>query len=161
MPALADGPVMQEAGIYARESAYLDRFVQVGLATGKVISLSFPTAPDDEAESAAAILDRIDRYLEGSNDDFREVPIALTMPTRQRAVLEALRSVPYGEQRSVERLAMMTPDFDPDAEDDIELVRSALADNPIPLIIPDHRVRDGPSAAPPDVEQKLRSLEGL
>ncbi|MFB6185175.1 MAG: methylated-DNA--[protein]-cysteine S-methyltransferase, partial [Haloarculaceae archaeon] len=26
---------------------------------------------------------------------------------------------------------------------------------------PDHRVRDGPSAAPPAVEQKLRAVEGL
>ncbi|PSP51631.1 cysteine methyltransferase, partial [Halobacteriales archaeon QH_3_68_24] len=27
--------------------------------------------------------------------------------------------------------------------------------------IPDHRVRDAPSSAPPAVEQRLRSLEGL
>jgi methylated-DNA-[protein]-cysteine S-methyltransferase len=40
-------------------------------------------------------------------------------------------------------------------------VREALAANPVPLLIPDHRVRDGPSGAPPPVEQKLRAVEGL
>jgi len=152
---------MHEAGIYARESAYLDCVVQVGFAGGKVISFSFPSIPDDNAEQDGSLLDRVDRYLEGAHDSFEDVEVGLTVPTRQRAVLEALRNVPYGEQVSVERLARLTPDLDPEDEEDLELVRTALAENPIPLIIPDHRVRDGPSAAPPDIEQKLRSLEGL
>ncbi len=152
---------MPEAGIYAHEADYLDCFVQIGYAGGKVISLSFPARPDDQAGESTELLDRIDSYLEGAHDDFGDVEVGLTMPTRQRAVLESLRSVPYGEQISVERLARMTPEFDPDDEEALESVRTALAENPIPLIIPDHRVRDGPSSAPPDIEQKLRSLEGL
>ena len=152
----ADAP-----GIFATESAYLDRFVQVGLAGGKVISVSFPQTPDDEARSEHPLLDRIERYLEGANDDFADVDVGLTVPTDNRRVLEALRNVSYGEQVSVERLTAMTPDLNPDEEEDRELVRAALADNPVPLVVADHRVRDGPSAAPPAVEQKLRSLEGL
>lgn len=152
---------MPEAGIYAHESKYLDCYVQVGFAGGKVISLSFPAAPDEQAEKATDLLDRIDRYLEGAQDDFADVEVGLTLPTRQRAVLESLRQVPYGEQIGVEQVARMTADFDPEDDDDLEQVRTALAENPIPLIIPDHRVRNGPSAAPPDIEQKLRSLEGL
>lgn len=152
---------MEEAGIYAHESAYLDRYVQVGVAGSKVISLSFPATPDEEAAPDAKLLDRIDRYLEGTKDDFADVEVGLTMPTRQRSVLETLRSIPYGEQVSVEQLARMTADLDPESDEDLELVRTALAENPIPLIIPDHRVRDGPSTAPPSVEQRLRSLEGL
>lgn len=152
---------MQEAGIYARESAYLDCVVQVGFAGGKVISLSFPATADENADADADLLDRIDHYLEGARDGFEDVEVGLTVPTRHRAVLEALRNVPYGKQVSVERLARMTPDLDHEDEENLELVRNALADNPIPLIIPDHRVRDGPSAAPPGVEQKLRSVEGL
>lgn len=152
---------MEEAGIYAHESAYLERFVQVGFAGGKVISLSFPETPDEKAADSAPLLDRIDRYLEGARDRFEDVEIALTMPTRQRSVLGTIRSVPYGEQVSVEQVAAMTPDLDPEADEDLDLVRTALAENPIPLVVPDHRVRDGPSAAPPPVEQKLRSLEGL
>ena len=55
----------------------------------------------------------------------------------------------------------MVAGLDPEDDTDRTLVRTALAENPVPLLVPDHRVRDGPSAAPPDVEQKLRSLEGL
>lgn len=149
------------AGIHARESEYLERYVQLGVAGGKVVSVSFPPAADDEATPDHPLLDRVFRYLEGAEDDFADVDIGLTVPSDQRAVLEALRGVAYGEQVSVEQLARMVADLDPESDDDRELVRTALAGNPVPLVIPDHRVRDGPSGAPPEVEQRLRSLEGL
>ncbi|WP_436930961.1 MGMT family protein [Halosimplex halobium] len=151
----------EEAGIYARESSYLDRHVQFGAAQGRVLSVSFPESPDDEAVDDHALLDRIEEYLTGAEDDFADVTVALTVPTDRRAVLEAVREIPYGEQVSVDQLVRMTPDGDPDDEEDVRTARSALADNPAPLLIPDHRVRDGPSAAPAAVEQRLRSLEGL
>ncbi|MFW5919695.1 MAG: methylated-DNA--[protein]-cysteine S-methyltransferase [Halanaeroarchaeum sp.] len=89
--------------------------------------------------------------------------IELTVPrgVSLADVLETLREVPYGEQVSVEQLTRMTPDLDAENDDDRILVRTALDENPAPLLIPDHRVRNGPSAAPPGIEQKLRSLEGL
>jgi len=149
------------AGIYARESTYLDRYVQLGVAQGRVISVSFPTAPDDDAASEHDLLDRVAAYLQGERDDFTDVTVALTVPTDRRRVLEAVREIPYGEDASVAQLARMAPDLDPDDEADVTTVREALADNPAPIFVPDHRVRDGPSAAPPAVEQKLRSLEGL
>lgn len=153
--------IMTEAGIYARESAYLERYVQIGIASDRVLSVSFPALPDDEATETHDLLDRVDRYLEGSTDSFTDVAVALTLPTHQRRVLEALRQVPYGEQVSVEQLARMTEGLDPADDDDRDRAREALAANPAPMVIPDHRVRDGPSAAPPDVEQKLRTLENL
>jgi len=148
-------------GIYARESGYLNRFVQLGVAGDRVVSVSFPTVADETARDDHPLLDRIDRYLEGGADDFADVGVGLTVPTDQRAVLEALRRVPYGEQLSVAKLAGTVPDLDPADDADQELVRTALAANPVPLVIPDHRVRDGPSGAPPEVEQLLRALEGL
>jgi methylated-DNA-[protein]-cysteine S-methyltransferase len=151
----------EEAGIYAHESSYLDRHVQFGEAQGRVLSVTFPNAPDDEAASDHALLDRIEEYLTGVEDDFADVTVALTVPTDRRAVLETVREIPYGEQVSVNQLVRMTPDGNPDDEEDVRTARSALADNPTPLLIPDHRVRDGPSAAPAEVEQRLRSLEGL
>lgn len=151
----------EEAGIYARESSYLKRCVQVGVASGRVLSVSFPDSLDADAETAHALLDRIFDYLEGVEDEFDDIEVVLTVPTDQRAVLERVREVPYGEQVSVEQLTRLTPGLDAEEDDDRDLVRTALDANPIPLLIPDHRVRDGPSAAPPKVEQKLRSLEGL
>lgn len=151
----------ETAGIYARESEYLDRYVQVGLASGRVVSVSFPETPDETATgSDHEVLDRIQAYLEGAEDDFSDVEVGLTLPTDKRAVLETLRQIGYGEQISVEQLSRMTPGIS-DEDDGITLVRAALDENPVPLIVPDHRVRDGPSAAPPTVEQRLRSLEGL
>lgn len=152
---------MDDAGIYARESEYLDRHVQVGYASGKVLSVSFPAEADEDAEANHPLLDRIDAYLEGEEVSFDDVEVALTLPTDRRSVLESVRQVPYGEQVSVERLARMTPGLDSEDPDDLQLVRTALDENPAPLVVPDHRVRDGPSAAPPEVEQRLRSLEGL
>ncbi|SFS02114.1 methylated-DNA-[protein]-cysteine S-methyltransferase [Halomicrobium zhouii] len=152
---------MEDAGIYARESAYLDRFVQIGAAGEKVISCSFPVTPDEEATDGHPVLERIDAYLQGAEDSFADAQIGLTVPTDYRNVLEAVREIPYGEQGSVQQVAQMAAGLDPNEDEDLITVREALADNPIPLLIPDHRVRDGPSGAPPEVEQKLRSLEDL
>ncbi len=151
----------ESAGIYAQESPYLERFVQMGVASGRILRVTFPHEADADAEEDHAVLERIIAYLEGVEDDFEDVQVALTLPTDQRNVLDAVRNVPYGEQVNVETLTRMTPGLDHTEEADLELTRTALDSNPAPVLVPDHRVRDGPSSAPPDVEQKLRSLEGL
>ena len=152
---------MDAAGIYARESNYLDRYVQLGVAGDRVISVSFPDAEPADASGDHELLERIDAYLEGVEDDFADVEVGLTLPTDQRAVLEAVRQVGYGDQITVRTLTSMVAGLDSDDDEDLDLARAALAENPVPLLIPDHRVRDGPSGAPPVVEQRLRSLEGL
>ena len=149
------------SGIYARESSYLDRYVQLGIASDRVVSVSFPSSPADDAAADHPLLDRIEAYLRSEEDDFADVTIGLTVPTDRRAVLEAAREIPYGEQLSVGRVIGTVADLDPESDEDGDLVRTALAENPVPLLIPDHRVRDGPSGAPPPVEQRLRSVEGL
>jgi methylated-DNA-[protein]-cysteine S-methyltransferase len=153
--------MQDDAGIYARESEFLDRYVQIGVAGDRVLSVSFPTTPDEEAGEDHPLLDRIDAYLQGEEDDFADVTVAMTMPTDRRKVLEALREVPYGERASVEQIAMMTPGLTNTDDDDLRSVREALDDNPVPLFLPDHRVVDGPSGAPPVVVQRLQSLEGI
>jgi methylated-DNA-[protein]-cysteine S-methyltransferase len=149
------------AGIYARESGYLDRYVQVGIAQGRVISVSFPESPDEGAEDDHDLLDRIGAYLDGVEERFEDVQVALTVPTDQRQVLESVREIPYGEDASVGQLARMTPGLDGESDDDLRAVREALTENPAPLLIPDHRVRDGPGATPPAIVDKLRSVEGI
>jgi methylated-DNA-[protein]-cysteine S-methyltransferase len=149
-----------DAGIYARESTYLDRFVQFGEAGDRIISVSFPTQADPDSDDHP-LLDRIETYLGGAEDDFEDVTVGLTVPTVQRNVLEAVDQIPYGEEGSVEQVVMMTQGLGSDEQEDQKQVREALAANPVPLLIPDHRVRDGPSGAPPEVEQKLRAVEGL
>lgn len=153
--------MQDDAGIYARESEYLDRYVQIGVAGDRVLSVSFPTTPDADAGEDHPLLDRIVAYLGGEEDDFADVTVAMTMPTEQRKVLEALREVPYGERASAEQIAMMTPGLNNTEEADLRAVREALDDNPVPLFLPDHRVVDAPSGAPPVVVQRLQALEGI
>jgi methylated-DNA-[protein]-cysteine S-methyltransferase len=147
-------------GIFARESSYLDTWVQLGIASQQVVQVSFPESPASEATENHDLLDRIFAYFEGAKDDFDDVEVALTIPTDHRAVLVATREIPYGSQTTVEGLVGIAG-LDPDDEDALDSAREALAQNPVPLILPDHRVRDGPSPTPPEIEQRLRVLEGL
>jgi methylated-DNA-[protein]-cysteine S-methyltransferase len=151
----------EEAGIFAREFPYLDCYVQLGVAQGRVISVSFPAQPDDDSHEDHDLLDRIERYLQGERIEFTNVTVALTVPTDQRHVLEAVRGVSYGEEATVSQVATMTAGLSGEDDATLEEVRLALDGNPAPIFVPDHRVRDGPSAAPPPVEQKLRSIEEL
>lgn len=151
-------PTMEDTGIYARESEVLGRAVQLGVASGRVISVSFPEAVPADAETEHPLLDRMVAYLAGEADDFHDVEVALTVPTDQRRVLEAVRTLPHGETISVERLARLAG-LDDDDADDLETVRSALGENPTPILVPDHRVRDASGATLPAVAERLRSLE--
>lgn len=148
------------AGIFARESGYLDRYVQVAVAQDRVISVSFPGEPEPGAGSDHPLLDRIEAYLAGERDGFEDVQVALTVPTAQREVLDAVRTVPYGETATVDQLARMTPGRDPE-EDADRGIRDALAANPVPLFVPTHRVRDAAGSEPAGVAEKLRAVEGL
>jgi len=144
-------------GIYARDAPVLGRAVQLGVAGDRVISVSFPETAPADADPEHPLLDRIDDYLDGADDHFDDVTVALTVPTEQRTVLEAVRNVPYGETVDVARVARLAGLDDEDA-DDLDTVRGALRANPVPIFIPDHRV-SGPGATPPAVAERLRDLE--
>ena len=148
------------AGIYARDSTYLDRYIQLAVAQGRVISSTFPATPEPDAGDDHALLDRVEAYLGGERDTFEDVRVALTVPTDQRELLETVQTVPYGETVTVDQLAAMTPGLDPDNEHANE-IRAGLAANPAPLFIPTHRVRDAAGSEPADVAEKLRAVEGL
>lgn len=149
------------AGIYARHVPALDRCVQIGVAQGRVLSVDFPDTPQDGSETGHALLDRIESYLDGERDDFADVTVALTLPTDRRRVLEAVREIPYGESATVDQLLRMTAGLDDEDESDRRTVTEALAANPAPILVPDHRVRDGPNAAPGDVTDRCRRIEGI
>ncbi len=152
---------MDDAGIYARESQFLDRYIQLGIAQGRVLTVEFPHTPDDEVESEHELLDRIEAYLQGEEDNFEDVTVALTMATDKRDVLEKVREIPYGDSGTVRQVAMMVPGRSDGDDDDLRAIQDALAANPAPIFIPTHRVTDGPGGVPSDVASKLRALEGI
>ena len=145
-------------GVFAREFERLGRAVEVGVASGAVISMAFPSAPAADARGDHPLFDRIGAYLDGDADHFDDVEIALTVPTDHRRVLEATRNVPHGETVSLDRVVRMAG-LDPDDDGDRETARTALAENPVPLFVPDHRVRDAPGGAPEEVAERLRAVE--
>lgn len=151
---------MDAAGIFARKSPVLDRYVQIGVAGSKLLSVSFPESVDEETPTEHELLDRIEAFLGGEKLDFSDVDVALTVPTDERAVLEEVRTIPYGGSVTVDAVARMTPTL-VDVDEGREIVQAALRDNPAPIVVPDHRVRDGPGATPDAVARRLRDLEGI
>ena len=168
------------SGVFARHFDAIGRAVEVGFAGGRVIAVSFPAETPADAETDHELLDRIGAHLRGEPvdevstgnaagggaesttrgaDPFGDVQIGLTVPTDRRRVLDALRSLPAGESISVSRLARSAGYDDNDA-DDLDTVTRALHENPIPVLLPDHRVQGGPYATPGEVRDVLRRIEG-
>ncbi|MFB6234391.1 MAG: MGMT family protein [Halopenitus sp.] len=147
-------------GVYAREYDALDRAVEVGFASGRVISLAFPPTPTEDADSDHELLDTVGDYLDGDEEPFDEFEVALTVDTDERDVLDKIQQVGYGEEVSVSQLARMAG-LDPNEPEDVEFVDETLRENPVPLLIPDHRVQGGPYATPRTVRQTFREIEGI
>lgn len=153
-----DGSLNGSTGVFARRFDRIDRAVELGLASGRVISVSFRESAPADADGDHPLLDRIGAYLAGERDEFDDVPVALTLATDRRRVLEATRKIPYGETATVSQVVRLSG-LDPDDPDDVELVREALRENPTPLFVPDHRV-EAKTATPAGVAETLRSVEG-
>lgn len=147
-------------GIYARESPTLGRYVRIGVVGPKLISVSFPERVETAVDSEHDLLDRMVAYLNGEPESFEDVDLGLTVSSEHRTVLQEVRSIPYGEEATVEAVTRSTAILE-DVDAGRSVVRDALRENPTPLVVPDHRVRDGPSAAPEAVRTQFRSLEGL
>ena len=145
-------------GIYAQRFDELDAVIQLGVASGQVIDVSFPDTAPDDATTDHEVFRLINDYLDGDRLALTDVEIALTVPTDHRQVLDALQNVSAGNTVTVSRLARLAG-MDEDSEEDQAAIRDALQANPVPLLIPDHRVHDAQGATPPDVATTLRDLE--
>ncbi len=105
--------------------------------------LAFPSgnqakAPEAEWEAADApfrqALLQLEEYFTGRRRTF-DLPLAPRCTTFQRKVLEALQAIPYGQTRSYKEVAAAIGQ--PKA---VRAVGAANARNPVPIIIPCHRV---------------------
>lgn len=98
------------------------------------------TQPDELGECNPAFpllvetMRQLDQYFAGQRREF-DLPLAATGTPFQRAVWQALGTIPFGETRSYQQLA--------DAIDNPKAVRAvglANGKNPISIIVPCHRV---------------------
>lgn len=116
--------------------------------------------PGEPAREIEAVINLIEDYADGGVVDFREVRLDLQgVPEFHRRAYELLLDYGWGQTTSYGALAR--------ALGDVGLSRAvgqAMGANPIPLIIPCHRVlasdgKAGGFSAPGGAEAKLRMLE--
>jgi methylated-DNA-[protein]-cysteine S-methyltransferase len=107
--------------------------ITVAEEDGAIVSVDWGWVRD-QAETALLLRAReqLEAYFDGELRDF-ELPLALTGTAYRMAVWQALRTVPYGTVCSYRALAAK-------AGGSPRSVGQANGRNPIPLIIPCHRV---------------------
>jgi methylated-DNA-[protein]-cysteine S-methyltransferase len=122
--------------------------------------------PADPPPHIAAIVDRAERYFAGERIDFETIELDLLhIDPFRRSIYDALRKVGFGETVTYGELAKRVGANQPQAAQDVGI---AMARNPVPLIIPCHRVlaaggKLGGFSAPgrTETKQKMLALEGV
>lgn len=151
------------SGRYARRSAYLARWVQLGLASGKVIKIEFPRQePEGDVAHDHPLLDRLVAYLDdGATEEFPDVTTGLTVPSDHRDIYETVRTIPYGTDWTPHAVAERTATIATENGDGAVAVREALRVNPVPIVVPGHRVANIPGAVEGEIRRSLRDREGI
>jgi methylated-DNA-[protein]-cysteine S-methyltransferase len=141
---------------------------ELGLADDVVVWHELPVPPqvytvvDVGVHLHTPVLDRIRGYLSGARDDFSDVELDLEWCTPfQRAAVEAMRSIPYGEVATYGEVAALAGH--PNAQ---RAVGSVCAANRFALFVPCHRVvaADGIGSygsLGPSYKRRLLELEGV
>lgn len=122
--------------------------------------------PTEPPPHIAAIVDQAQRYFAGERIDFDAIVLDLShVDPFRRSIYEALRKVGFGETVTYGELAKRVGASDPQAAQDVGV---AMARNPVPLIIPCHRVlaaggKLGGFSAPgrTETKRKMLALEGV
>jgi len=109
---------------------------EVWLDGETVVHHDLPTARPSRGERGHPITDRVLGWFGGARDDFLDVELDLEGATEfQRAVVEALRRVPWGETVTYGELAALAGR--PNA---YRAAGTVCAGNRFPLFVPCHRV---------------------
>ncbi|GLQ09098.1 methylated-DNA--protein-cysteine methyltransferase [Devosia yakushimensis] len=120
--------------------------------------------PGEPPRVIEALINRIEDYAEGEPIDFNDVPLDLSgAPAFHQRAYALLLEIKWGETTTYGALARQLGDVTLS-----RAVGQAMGANPIPLVIPCHRVlasdgKPGGFSAPGGAESKLRmlSLEGV
>ena len=108
---------------------------EIVFADGVLAWHELPT-PGGSATGEHHLADRLRAYFSGTAESFSDLELELDWCTRfQRAALEAIRSIPYGETATYGEVAALAGH--PNAQ---RAVGSFCASNRFPLVVPCHRV---------------------
>ena len=129
--------------------------------TGKYLSGVSFTKPDNvplkEGATPASFVNEIDKYFKGSNKGFKHKTVFLKGTEFEKAVWKALNKIPFGETRTYKWIAEKVGS--PGAS---RAVGQALSKNPIPIVVPCHRVIESDGSMGgyfSGVKNKVRLLE--
>jgi methylated-DNA-[protein]-cysteine S-methyltransferase len=122
-----------------------------------------PAAPPPHI---AEVVDQATRYFAGEQIDFSAIGLDLSaIDPARRTIYDALRKVEFGKTVTYGELAKRAGATEPQAAQEVGI---AMARNPVPLIIPCHRVlaaggKLGGFSAPGSLETKqhMLALEGV
>ena len=138
---------------------------ELGFVGGLVAWHELPTtagAVGADVHARHAVVERIHAYLSGERDTFVDLALELDWCTPfQRATVEAMRSIPYGETATYGEVAALAGH--PNAQ---RAVGSVCAANRYGIVVPCHRVvgADGLGSygsLGPGYKQRLLELEGV
>lgn len=131
-------------------------------ATERALRRRLPAArPGDATPAVAEVIAAVRRYFEGNPTEFSSLAVDLTTQTPlARRIYEAARLLCWGQTTTYGALAKQLGGGPELARD----VGQAMASNPVPLIIPCHRVlaaggKIGGFSAPGGATAKLHMLE--
>ena len=99
---------------------------------GAITSVSWEAGHSDGTPLLSEAADQIARYFAGDRQDF-DLPLHVKGSEHQRAVCDAMCAIPFGGTKTYGDLAR---DLDVPAQ----AIGQACGGNPIPVIIPCHRV---------------------
>lgn len=113
----------------------------------------------EDTVGQAALVGRIVAYAQGAEDDFRDVVLDFgNVPEMSRRIYERIRGLGWGETTSYGAIARWLGDVALS-----RAVGAAMGANPVPLIVPCHRVlaadgRTGGFSSPGGVKAKMQML---
>lgn len=113
----------------------------------------------EEAEGQGEVVRRIVAYAEGAEDAFQDLALDLSaVPELNRRIYEHIRGLGWGETTTYGAIARWLGDVAMS-----RTVGAAMGQNPIPLIVPCHRVlaadgRTGGFSSPGGVRAKMEML---
>ncbi len=138
-----------------------DSFVNVFIENGEVIVVSFDGRPyriNIKSKTAEMLKKDLEAYFNGETIDFSVYPVRIDASEFVTKVLKEVRKIPYGETITYKELAERVGSSP-------RAVGQALKKNPVPIIVPCHRVVAknglGGFSSGVEVKRKLLKLEGV
>jgi len=136
-------------------------FVNVFIENGEVVAITFDEMPcrtNIKSKIGEMLKKDLETYFNGEIIDFSAYPVRIDTSEFVTKVLKEVRKIPYGETITYKELAERV-------RSSPRAVGQALKRNPVPVIIPCHRVVAknglGGFSSGIEVKQKLLELEGV